>query len=159
MGAIVGPWGLIHPAVVPTATAFTRSAIPSNCQRTKELRWAGLASFHATKAAVAPMTISPYPAGNAKTAGSMERACKRTKVNPTILQAWTDVNIRGFKDSTKWRKLSEAANHTENRTMGARAAIATARPMRFASFLNRCSAEAVNAKRNQAKMMPGASLA
>ena len=61
--------GLINRAVVPKVTAATRSVMPRNCQRIKLLRRMGLASFHATRVAVAPIAMSPYPAGNAKMAG------------------------------------------------------------------------------------------
>ena len=65
------PCGLISPAVVPRVAAITRSEIPSTCQRMKLLRCSGLASLFATRAAVAPIAMSPYPAGNANMPGRM----------------------------------------------------------------------------------------
>src|SRR5216683_1348134 len=154
MAVIEGPCGLSKLAVVPRLTAMTRSAIPRNCQRMKLLRCLGLARLHATKAAVAPMAMSPYPAGNANIAGRMPRASKRTKVNPTILQACADVKILGFMDRANCRNRADAANHSEKTIIGVRAAIATASPMRFESFLNRCRAEADKTKMNQPTMIP-----
>ena len=69
--ALVGiPWGSMTLARVPRVTAVTRSATPSSCQTMKLVRWRGTASLRATNAAVAPMVMSPHPAGQAKMRGS-----------------------------------------------------------------------------------------
>jgi hypothetical protein len=65
MGTMEMPCGFRSGAVVPMLTAVTRSVMPSTCHAMKLARLAGLASFHATKEAVAPMKMSPYPAGTA----------------------------------------------------------------------------------------------
>src|SRR4029077_15008596 len=114
----------------------------------KLLRRTRVANFQATNVAVSPIAISPYPAGKAKMAGRPPRASSRTKVNPTILQDWARVRTCGFKDNTNWRNFSEVANHSTNTRIGVTAAAATARPIRFASFLNHSDAEAYRAKRN-----------
>ena len=85
----------------------------------KLLRRAGLASFQATKPAVTPMAMSPYPAGQAKIAGRMLRTCKRTKMNPMIRGACRAVKVLEGKDSANWRNAGEVANHSEKRS-GAR---------------------------------------
>src|SRR5689334_2610448 len=100
------------------------------------------------------MAMSPYPAGQANTAGRMPRASKRTKVNPMIRQACAEVKDLGSKDRANWRNPAEAAYHSEKAIIGVRAAIATVSPMRFALFLNRCRAEPDKAKMNHATMIP-----
>src|SRR5207249_2781426 len=93
--------------------------------------------------------MSPYPAGSAKIAGNAPRASNSTKVNPTILHACADVKILEFKENAKRRKLSDAASHKKNTTIGVTAATATASPIRFELFSNRCRAEADKVERNQ----------
>jgi hypothetical protein len=115
----------------------------------KSIAVAWIGNFHATKAAVTPIAMSPYPAGNAKTAGRTPLASSRTNVNPTILQACAEVRIAGSNDNVNWRNFSDAPNQIENRRIGVTAAIATASPMRYESFLNQDRAEADVAKANQ----------
>src|ERR1700722_4951709 len=98
------------------------------------------------------MNMSPYPAGNAKTAGRALWASSRRNVNPIILQDCAEVRIFGFNDNAKRRKFCEAANHSEKTTMGVPAANATARPIRLALFWKRCRAEADSANTNQTMM-------
>ena len=40
-------------------------------------------------------------------------------MNPTILQDWRNVKMRGSKDNANRRNFSEAANHRENTPIGA----------------------------------------
>src|SRR5271165_3897848 len=150
MAAIEGPCGSSKPAVVPRLTAVIRSSIPSACQKMKLLRCAGSASFQAANPAVAPMNMSPYPAGKAKIAGNTFRACSRKNVNPTILHTCTEVRIFGFNDNAKFRNPSDTANHSENTIRGASDATATPNPNRADPFSNKCASAAKKAATNQA---------
>ena len=69
ISGVATSWGLSNLAVVPSVTAITRSKIPRVCQKIKLLRRLKFASLRAAKGAVAPMAMSPQPAGNAKTPG------------------------------------------------------------------------------------------
>src|ERR1700722_8512005 len=100
------------------------------------------------------MVISPYPAGNAKMAGSTFRASSSTNMNPTILQDCKEVKILGFNDSVKFRNSCDAANHNENTTMGVSEATATPSPKRPDPFVNRCKAEADRTVTNQTTSSP-----
>src|SRR5580658_4781355 len=93
--------------------------------------------------------MSPYPAGNAKIAGSTFRASSTTNVNPIILHTCTEVRVLGFNDNAKLRNPSDAANDNENTIIGASAATATPSPNRFEPFANKCSPEADRAATNQ----------
>lgn len=80
--------------------------------------------------AVAPISMSPYPAGRAKTAGRMPRASARTKMKPISLQDCAKVNALGFNDSKNCRKPADAAYQAAKMTSGNDAASATPTPKR-----------------------------
>lgn len=84
MGAMEMPCGFRSGAVAPMLTAVTKSVMPSTCHAMKLARLVGLASFHATKDAVAPMKMSPYPAERANMAGRTPRASRMRNVIPMI---------------------------------------------------------------------------
>src|SRR6267378_4902161 len=116
--AVATSLGLIHLAVVPNATAVTRSKIPRVCHKIKLLRRLMFASLMAAKGAVAPIAMSPHPAGNAKTPGRSPAAYSARNVNPAILQECTNVKVRGFKDNAKFRNPAEAANQSRKMAIG-----------------------------------------
>jgi hypothetical protein len=70
------------------------------------------------KEAVAPMAMSPYPAGSANIAGRTPYACNRTSTSPRILEDCIYVKVRGFKYDPNCRNPSEVTNHSENRAIG-----------------------------------------
>src|SRR5208282_5575546 len=112
-------------------------------------RYAGSASFQAANPAVAPINMSPYPAGPANMAGSALRASSTTNVNPTIRHTCTEVRVFGFKENANCRNPSDAANHNENTIIGTRAATAIPTPNRAVAFTNKCSADAQKTAINQ----------
>ena len=150
IGSIVGPLVSISRAVVPNPTAVTRSSIPNTCHPMKLVRCRGVASFHATNPAVAPINMSPYPAGNANTAGNTRRLSSTTNSSPINLQICVNVITRGFNDMTNSRKRLDTPNQNANTTIGVTAANATANPTRCASLRNKCLADAVSANVNHA---------
>ena len=88
-----------------------------------------------------------------KHAVSLQKDKRETDSSPGLCR------ILGLKDNANCRNVSDAATHSENTIIGASAAIATASPMRFESFLNKCRAEADKAKMNQLTMSPVTNLA
>src|SRR5882762_4516357 len=134
--------GLIHRAVVPTVTAVTRSTIPRICQRIKLLRRLKFASFKAARGAVTPMTMSPQPAGNAKTPGRSPTVYSARNASPAILQDCTKVKTPGFKDNANCRNPADVANHTRNTTSGIKTTRSNASGGTSGSVLNRYKAEA-----------------
>src|SRR5229473_4140094 len=156
--AVEGSLGLIHLAVVPSTTAVTRSTIPRVCQKIKPLRRLKFASLRAASGAVAPMAMSPQPAGKAKTPGRSPAAYRARNVNPAILHECTNVRVRGFKDNANCRNPTEVANHNRNTTSGIKTARPSASGGTSGSVLNRCKAEADSAKINHAAIRPPVSL-
>jgi hypothetical protein len=154
IGNIEGPCGSNKRAVVPRLTAVTRSSIPSICQAIKLPRCAGSASFQAANPAVAPINISPYPAGHANSAGSRLRASSTMNVNPAILPTCTAVKTFGFSDKANVRNPSDAANHTQNTIRGTAAATATPTPNCANGFKNKCASEAQKTATNHTASNP-----
>lgn len=152
--AIVGPLGLMILAVTPSVTAVTRSKIPSSCHAMNLPRCSGFASFHATSAAVAPIVMSPYPAGRANTDGSARCASSTTNTSPRILQVCQAVKVCGLRDSANLRNPSEAPNHTKNTSSGTSAAIPTVTPTPCRGFSNAPCSAATRAKTNHAITRP-----
>src|SRR4051812_34169740 len=116
----------------------------------KPERRSALASFNATRDAVAPMAISPHPAGNAKTLGRIPYAANTTKTKPARRQLCTNVSARGFSDMLKSRNAADRVNHTRNATVGASTAMPRASGGAPGPVLYRCNAEAAREKTNQA---------
>jgi hypothetical protein len=104
--------------------------------------------------AVTPIAMSPQPDGNAKIPGRMSYVYNTRNTKPTILQAWTIVNVCGFNERTKSRKDLELRYHKKKRKIGITTASKRGSGGRLGSVLNRCNADAESEKVNQATMSP-----
>src|SRR6266581_1659560 len=137
---------------MPRRTASTKSAMPKRFQTRNVLpkrNPSSAATRATTQGAVAAMTISPRPAGQANPPGSIPSAYAIRNPRPMNRQPFSAIRNTGGIETTSARQLADKLRASTNNTSGTRKASANTRGSSFGRDTNTPRAASNRAAANQ----------